>query len=95
MPVRVPNAARYCLHKLIVASLRGSRAATKADKDIAQSAVLAAVLREKFEGDLLEAVRRVPASARKHLAQGARRAAALLSDRHVAGKDFLEGLCRA
>jgi hypothetical protein len=94
VPVRVPNAARYCLHKLIVASLRASRAAAKADKDIAQSAVLAAVLREKFEGDLLEAARRVPASARKRLAQGARRAVALLSDRHAAGRDFLEGLYR-
>ena len=92
VPVRVPNAARYCLHKLIVAALRASRAAAKADKDIAQSAVLAAVLTEKFEGDLLEAARRVPAGARKRLAQSARRAAALLVDRHAPGRDFLEGL---
>jgi hypothetical protein len=92
VPVRVPNAARYCLHKLIVATLRASRAAAKADKDIAQSAVLAAVLREKFEGDLLEAARRVPVGARKRLAQSARRAAALIGDRHPAGRDFLAGL---
>ncbi|MGH8694857.1 MAG: GSU2403 family nucleotidyltransferase fold protein, partial [Burkholderiales bacterium] len=91
-PVRVPNAARYCLHKLIVATLRASRAAAKADKDIAQSAVLAAVLTEKFEGDLLQAARKVPAGARKRLAQSARRAAALLADRHAPGRDFLEGL---
>jgi hypothetical protein len=91
VPVRVPDAARYCLHKLIVASLRASRAAAKADKDIAQSAVLAAVLIDKFEGDLHQAARAVPAGARKRLAQSARRAAALLGVRFPAARDFLEG----
>ncbi|MGH7555967.1 MAG: GSU2403 family nucleotidyltransferase fold protein, partial [Longimicrobiales bacterium] len=95
VPVRVPNAARYCLHKLIVASLRASRAAAKADKDIAQSAVLAAVLAEKFEADLHEAARKAPAGARKRLAQGAPRAAALLTGQFAAGRDFLEGLRRS
>jgi hypothetical protein len=92
IPVRVPNAARYCLHKLIVASLRAARSAAKADKDITQSTVLAAALTDKFEGDLQQAARAVPAGARKRLAQGARRAAALLGDRFPAARDFLEGL---
>jgi len=94
VPVRVPSAPRYCLHKLIVASLRAPAAAAKSDKDLAQSAVLTVALTDKFEGDLAEAAARIPAKARRRLAQSARRAAALLDARYAAARDFLQGLSR-
>lgn len=92
VPVRVPSAPRYCLHKLIVASLRVSTAAAKADKDLAQSAVLAAVLCDKFEGDLVDAAAKIPAKARRRVAQSARRAAGLLDERYAAARDLLADL---
>ena len=94
IPVRVPGAARYCLHKLIVAALRAPTSTAKADKDVAQSAVLAVALSDKFEGDLVEAAAKIPANARRRVAQSARRAAAMLGDRFAAARDFLEGLTR-
>jgi hypothetical protein len=92
VPVRIPTPARYCIHKLIVASLRAPTSAQKADKDLAQSAVLAAVLAEKFRGDLEEAVAPLAPKARKRAAQSARRAVDFLHARHGAGRDFLEEL---
>ena len=92
IPVRIPAPARYCVHKLIVASLRAPTSAQKADKDLAQSAVLAAVLAEKFQGDLEEAVARLAPKVRKRAAQSARRAAGLLDAKHAAGRDFFQQL---
>jgi hypothetical protein len=92
VPVRIPSAARYCLHKLIVAALRVPTSAAKADKDLAQSAVLAAALQEKFEGDLVDAAAKLPTKARRRVAQSARRAAAMLDERFAAARDFLAGL---
>jgi hypothetical protein len=90
----VPSAARYCLHKLIVAALRVPTSAGKADKDLAQSAILAAALHHKFEGDLVDAAAKIPPGARRHVAQSARRAAAMLGERLAAARDFLAGLSR-
>jgi hypothetical protein len=94
IPVRLPGAARYCLHKLIVAALRAPTSTAKADKDVAQSAVLAVVLVDKFESDLVAAAATIPANARRRVAQSARRAAAMLDGRFAAARDFLEGLVR-
>jgi hypothetical protein len=94
VPVRVPSAARYCLHKLIVAALRVPTSAAKADKDLAQSAILAAALHDKFEGDLVDAAAKIPPGARRRVAQSARRAAAMLGERFAAARDFLAGLSR-
>jgi hypothetical protein len=95
VPVRVPNPARYCLHKLIVAALRVPTSAAKADKDLAQAAVLAAALQEKFEGDLVDAAAKIPPKAHRRAAQSARRAAAMLDERFAAARDFLEGFSTA
>ncbi len=37
IPVRTPNAARFCLHKLIVATLRLTQMPQKAEKDLTQA----------------------------------------------------------
>lgn len=92
IPVRTPTPARYCVHKLIVASLRASTSAPKADKELAQAAVLAAVLSEKFPANLADAVASLGPQARKRVRQSARRAAALLDAQHGPGRDFLRDL---
>jgi hypothetical protein len=94
VPVRVPSPPRYCLHKLIVAALRAPTSAAKADKDLAQAAILAAVLTEKFAADLAEAAAKIPPKARRRVAQSAQRAGAMLDERHAAARDFLAGLSR-
>ncbi len=92
VPVRVPNPARFCLHKLIVAALRLTRAPQKAGKDLVQAAVLAAVLCERFPGELDDAARRIPPKAIQRVARSAGRALALLPERYAAARDFLAGL---
>ena len=66
--VRVPLPERFALHKLMVSQLR--KRGAKALQDVAQAAVLFAVLAERHAGALEEAAAAVPASARKHLAKG-------------------------
>jgi len=74
--VNVPQPSRYAVHKLIVAIRRDASAATKAMKDIDQSAALIDVLAEdrpdELEEALVEARERGPAW-REAIDQGARR----------------------
>ncbi|MBX6368360.1 MAG: hypothetical protein IRZ04_10270 [Rhodospirillales bacterium] len=53
--VNVPQPARYAIHKLIVATRRGSSAAAKARKDIEQSAALIRVLAQDRPDELEDA----------------------------------------
>lgn len=92
IPVKVPDPARYCLHKLIIATLPVSTSAGKETKGISQAALLSAVLCDKFEADLASAARAVPERARSRVLKGARRARALLTASHAAAQDFLGGL---
>ena len=55
--VKVPPPARFALHKLVVAQERGSAAAAKRAKDLAQSSELIAILREMDPATLSEAWR--------------------------------------
>ena len=75
--VRVPAPARFAWHKLVVSQLR--KRGEKALKDAAQAAVLLAVLAERHPGELEEAARALPASARKHVARAAPAARAALA----------------
>jgi len=74
--VNVPQPARYAIHKLIVATRRGSSAGAKARKDIEQSAALIRVLAEdrpdELEDAFAEARERGP-SWREAVDKGARR----------------------
>lgn len=92
IPVKVPDPARYCLHKLIVAALRVATSAAKEAKDIAQAALLTAVLSDKFEADLTNAAKAVPEKARRKAMKSAKRARALLPASRAAARDFLDGL---
>jgi hypothetical protein len=50
--VRVPDPARFAVHKLLVASNRGPQAALKADKDRLQAALLMSFLESEWPGNL-------------------------------------------
>ena len=50
--VRVPEPARYAVHKLLVASKRGPQAALKVDKDRLQAAILMSHLEKEWPGNL-------------------------------------------
>jgi hypothetical protein len=64
--IRVPSAERFALHKLMVSQLRMTRDA-KADRDLAQAAVLLAVLAERHPGAIEDAAAALPRSARRYL----------------------------
>lgn len=53
VPVRVPSAGRYALHKLLVADLRSGADNPKIEKDLAQAGILIAILSQE-DPDLLE-----------------------------------------
>ena len=92
IPVRVPNPARYCVHKLIVATLRGGAASTKQEKDLLQAAVLAAVMTASAADALSSAVDALPRGSKSKAARGAARAAKLVAGTYPAAEDFLESL---
>jgi hypothetical protein len=50
--VKVPQPARFALHKLIISRERGQVSADKKRKDIAQALALLALLREDLPGDI-------------------------------------------
>lgn len=64
--VRVPSAERFALHKLIASQLRAHRSA-KVSKDIAQAAVVLAVLAEQFPGAIAAAVPNMPKGAMRYI----------------------------
>jgi hypothetical protein len=67
--VRVPEPARFAVHKLLVAGNRGPESALKADKDRLQSALLMAHLEREWPGNLTlaaeDALSRGPGWARR------------------------------
>jgi len=74
--VRIPEPARFAVHKLLVASNRDVRSAIKAEKDRHQAAFLMAHLEKERPGDLTlaveDAVSRGPSWKRRIQAQGRR-----------------------
>lgn len=67
--VRVPEPARFAVHKLLVASNRGPQSALKADKDRLQAALLMSYLESEWPGNLMlaaeSAIARGPSWARR------------------------------
>ncbi len=86
-PVRVPVAERFAVHKLVVSQLRSNRIA-KTDKDIFQASVVLAALGEKFPGAIESAVRDLPVSARKYLADSKRFVSERLEAHPRAAEEF-------
>jgi hypothetical protein len=63
VPVKVPRPERLAWHKMLVSALR-DRTGDKRAKDLAQAAVLFAVVAEREQGALEEAFSELPPSAR-------------------------------
>lgn len=66
VPVRVPDAARFAIHKLLVSRLR-TNMIVKSQKDVQQASVLLAMLGDHRTGDIEAACEDLPASARSRL----------------------------
>ena len=88
VPIVIPHAGRYCVHKLAVYGLRAD--AAKRDKDVQQAAMLAAVLVATQDFLLSEAIEAVNRSLRPKVRAGAAKAVSLLGSDPAAG--YLERL---
>jgi hypothetical protein len=62
IPVALPNAARFAVHKAVVATLRAGTVPIKRDKDLRQAAVLMETLAEDYPDDLRAAAEALPDS---------------------------------
>jgi YD repeat-containing protein len=80
VPVTVPHAGWFCLHKLALYSLRTGADNPKREKDVFQAAVLAQALMHKSDFLLLDAVEGMDSKLRTRVHAGAKRALALLGE---------------
>lgn len=90
IPVRAPSPERFALHKLFSSQSRTSHR-DKARKDLAQAALLAAVLEEDSPGRLAETFRSFPARGKPAAKRGALAASRLL-DAHPEAQQALRKL---
>jgi hypothetical protein len=74
VPIVVPNAGRYCIHKLAVYAMRSTSQIAKRDKDVFHAATLAAVLAPEQDVVLVDAVEAMNKTIRAKARAGARRA---------------------
>jgi hypothetical protein len=88
VPVSVPSAERFILHKLYSSQSRKADR-DKIRKDLEQAAVLSAVLEEDTPGSIADALRRLPPRGRPAVKRGARAAARLLEDSHTEAYQLL------
>ncbi len=79
VPVTVPDAGRFCVHKMVVYSLRTNDNA-KRQKDIYQAAMLALILGSEQESLLREAIDDLPNAMRTIAKSGARKVITLLEE---------------
>jgi len=92
VPVVVPHAGRFCVHKLAVYSLRGGLGNPKREKDVFQAALLAAALAREQEFLLDEAIKATDKALRAKLRPGTRRVLELLGEHHPDAARRLEAL---
>lgn len=90
VPVRVPDAARFALHKLVVARMRPAAMHTKASKDLQQAATLLAMLAEQRPGDIEDACQALPSAARAKARGAGSFVKSLLQDAHPAAIEALQ-----
>jgi len=91
VPVALPRPGRFCVHKLAVSRLRQS-GSSKADKDVFQAAVLAAVLSVTREYELEEAADEADRALRQKARRGATQALRLLEKNYPEAVQLLERL---
>jgi hypothetical protein len=90
VPVLVPHAGRFCIHKLAVYALRSDHA--KRDKDAQQAALLVAALADGHDFLLEEAVEAMDRALKSKIKPGARKALELLGTRFPTATRELEAL---
>jgi hypothetical protein len=94
VPVVVPHAGRYCVHKLAVYSMRSGEDTAKREKDVLQAAIVAAALGCEQELLLSEAISEMDRPLRAKARHGARRVVTLLEDLHPDAASIIEPLAR-
>lgn len=82
VPVAVPHAGWFCLHKLALFSLRTGADNPKREKDVFQAAVLAIAFAQDQDFLLQEAIDGMDQALRARVRPGAKRALALLEKGH-------------
>jgi hypothetical protein len=92
VPVKLPSAERFALHKLYSSQRRGSQR-DKARKDLEQAALLVAVLEEETPGLLGDAWRKMPAAARPTVKRGTRAALNIVAG-HAEANAFLRKIAK-
>lgn len=92
VPILVPAAGRYCIHKLAVYALRSGSDNPKRDKDAFQAATLAAVLAEEQDFLLHAAIDAMNKALRAKVRAGARRALQWLGDDYPEAASVLQSL---
>src|SRR5206468_11110914 len=92
VPVKLPAAERFALHKLYSSQRRGSQR-DKARKDLEQAALLVAVLEEETPGLLGDVAKDLPGTAKAIVKRGARAALNIAGD-HAEAAAFLRKLAR-
>lgn len=92
IPIRCPQPARYCLHKLVVASLRSGTENPKVEKDVAQAGILGAILAEEDPGALEEAAGALSAAMLKHARKALPRLEKMLGKEYPAALESIKHL---
>lgn len=92
VPVKLPAAERFALHKLFSSQRRGSQR-DKARKDLEQAAVLISVLEEETPGLLDDAWKQMPAGGRTATRRGAS-AALNIAGEHAQANALLKKIAR-
>jgi hypothetical protein len=92
VPILVPNAGRFCIHKLAVYALRSASDNPKRDKDAFQAAALAAALAPEQDFALREAIGAMDRTLRVKVRTGVRRALQWLGESHTEAHELLESI---
>lgn len=92
VPITVPHAGWFCLHKLALYSLRTGTDNPKREKDVFQAAALTAALAREQDFRLTEAIEAMDEALRKRVKRGAQRALAYLADDHPEAVQIMETL---
>ena len=79
VPVYVPQAARFAVHKMFSAQTRVNEA-SKSEKDIRQAATMISLIEHIYPGDIADAMTLFPTSGRPNMLAGARKVERLLQD---------------
>ena len=92
VPIMVPHAGRFCVHKLALYSMRGGGNNPKAQKDLSQAALLAAAIVHEQDFLLHDAIAAMEKPLREKAKAGAKRAIELLKESHPEAAGRLEAL---